>query len=75
MNQDNSIVFDDFWFEETPPPKGGLMGGVMSNHLILNKSWPNWDNSILFEDLWLGNTPPPIAHCMGGLMGGVILNW
>ena len=26
-NQDNSILFEDLWFVETPPPMGGCMSG------------------------------------------------
>ena len=48
----------------------GLMGGVMSNHLISNKSWPNWDNSILCEDLWFVETPSPLGGYLGVLIDG-----
>ena len=27
LNQDNSILFEDLWFVETPPPMGGCVGG------------------------------------------------
>ena len=27
INQDDSILFEDLWFVETPPPMGGWLGG------------------------------------------------
>ena len=27
LNQDNSILFEDLWFVETPSPMGGCVGG------------------------------------------------
>ena len=83
-NRDNSILFEDLWFVETPPPTplpmggwmGGSMGGVRSNDLKFNQSWPNWDNSILFEDLWFVETPPPTPHpWVGGGVGGWVGQW
>ena len=41
MNQDISILFEDLWFVETPPPIGGYVGGwvgqwVGSGQMIKN---------------------------------------
>ena len=53
----------------------GSMGGVKSNDLQLNKSWPNRDNSILFEDLWFAKTPQPMGGCVGGWVGKWVNGW
>ena len=42
----------------------GSIGGIRSNHLKFNKSWPNWDNPILFEDLMFPKTPTAKGGCM-----------
>ena len=70
LNQDNSILFEDLWFVETPQPMGGWVGGwmddwvdvwVMLNHLKLNQSWPNWGNSIMdvLDIFWTFLLKPP----------------
>ena len=47
-NQDNSILFEDLWFVETPPPMGGCVGGWVGSGQITN----NWINLDLIEIIW-----------------------
>ena len=78
-NRDNSILFEDLWFVETPPPMGAWLGVSVGQWVgqvksLFNKSWHNWDNSILFEDynlwrhlhLWMGVW---VVLWMGGSVG------
>ena len=87
MNQDISILFEDFKFVEIPPPTHTHTHdhppyphpGGPPNLLKCDKTWMNQDNSILFEDLWFIETPHPwvgvwVVGCMGGSMGGIRSN-
>ena len=38
-NQDNSILFEDLWSVETPPPMSGCMGGWLGGTAICNLNW------------------------------------
>ena len=70
-NWDNSILFEDLWFVETPAPMSGCMdqwvgSGQMTNLIkfeLINIIWLY--NLILFEDTY---------GCIGGFMGGLMSN-
>ena len=49
MNQDNSILFEDLWFVETPPPMGGCVGGSVGQWVGLDQMTNNWINLDLIE--------------------------
>ena len=53
LNQDNSILFKDLSFVETPPPMGGCVGGSMGGSVCqwvgLGQVTNNWVNLDLIE--------------------------
>ena len=48
LNWDNSILFEDLWFLETPvptvPPIGGWLGGSVGQWVGLGQMTNNWIN-------------------------------
>ena len=49
-NQDNSFLFDDLWFADTPPPMGGCMGGWVegTKYWFLDKTnFVEWKNRFI----------------------------
>ena len=43
-NQDNSFLFDDLWFADTPPPMDGCMGGWVDGWVNM---WVNWWGKVI----------------------------
>ena len=53
-NRDNSILFEDLWFVETPPPMGGGVGGSVGQWVGSGQMTNNWINLDLIKIIQLG---------------------
>ena len=83
-NRDNSILFEDLWFVETPQPMIGCVGswvdawfsGSMGGSFQITKNLINLDliEIILFEDLWFVKVPPPMGVFIDAWVGGWVVS-
>ena len=52
-NQDNSILFEDLWFVETPPPMGGWLDGSVGQWVVSGQMTKNLINLDLIKMIQL----------------------
>ena len=85
-NQDNSILFEDLWFVETPPPMGGCVGGwvgkwsmwkchIPQAKILLKPSFFDCTFKLLYFSVWRFMIFQPMGGCMDQWVGSGPMEW